>query len=134
MSTTSRRPIAPDREVVPPCSPLPRPPTVEVVPPTHAPPAAMAASAPDREVVMPRPRGRLCPSTARSPPPRPRWPPTVRSLSPPTVMVADREVALLAFGHSRLRASSRSEPPTGAVLFEHRGHAGSVIRAGGPCG
>ena len=67
-------------------------------------------------------------------PPRPRWPPTVRSLSPPTVMVADREVALLAFGHSRLRASSRSEPPTGAVLFEHRGHAGSVIRAGGPCG
>jgi hypothetical protein len=38
MSTTSRRPIAPDREVVPPCSPLPRPPTVEVVPPTHAPP------------------------------------------------------------------------------------------------
>ena len=68
------------------------------------------------------------------PGPRPRWPPTVRSLSPPTVMVADREVALLAFGHSRLRASSRSEPPTGAVLFEHRGHAGSVIRAGGPCG
>ena len=38
MSTTSRRPIAPDREVVPPCSPLPRPPTIEVVPPTQAPP------------------------------------------------------------------------------------------------
>ena len=53
MSTTSRRPIAPDREVVPPCSPLPRPPTVEVVPPTHAPSAAMTASAHDREVVMP---------------------------------------------------------------------------------
>ena len=101
------------------------------------PPAAMAASAPDREVVMP--------PAARPPMPLDRevalpsaeiyiWPPTVRSLSPPTVMVADREVALLAFGHSRLRASSRSEPPTGAVLFEHRGHAGSVIRAGGPCG
>ena len=117
MSTTSRRPIAPDREVVPPCSPLPRPPTVEVVPPTHAPPAAMAASAHDREVVMP--------SAARPPMP------LDREVAPPSAeMAADREVALapdrdgrrprgrsFAFGHSRLRASSRSEPPTGAVLF-----------------
>ena len=72
----------PDREVVPPCSPLPRPPTVEVVPPTHAPRPRWPHLPPTVRSSCPRPRGRLCPSTARSPSPRPRWPPTVRSLSP----------------------------------------------------